>query len=410
MREYQNRRISRFANHYSASEKKAMYARAVGSYCTLLVTAFASIVLTDNSEKIPACDIANMEKTTGNTSSLALDCISDRFGKIAVVGYGDDLSLDRLAIASSDADSILARGTGGLVDVTMIPMLASQSANERFNQLNPECASKDIEKLGSFIAKDEMDLRDYDYVVGITDTRQCQGGHGVAVGDHVGIFDVHEDVEPKDFETKDEYVDTLADVIAHEVGHLYKLGHTSKLEHSSYQNLVSNNNGVIDLSSILDSIAVGAHKTYDGPDNLMGKHTNQIEPNAQQEWYLKWPERALGLESDTQYPITQDERLVPVSDTQKNFASLKFDEGLGVVIEQEDSGKQTIHYDGLLFEQKESKVHVYLVKNKHVETLSLGYINFSEKISLTQTVVIDKYSIQLQFKPKEGIVYTDTSI
>lgn len=409
MQERQKGRMSRFANHYSVSEKKAVYARAVGSYCTLLVTVFASMALVDNSEKVSSCDISNNEKAAGDELGLALDCISDRFGKIAVIGYGDGLSLDQLAIASADADSILARGTGGLVDVTMVSMLASQSANERFNQLNPECASKDIEKLGSFIAKDEMNLRDYNYVVSVTDVKQCQGGHGLASGDFADVFDVHEDVKPKDFETKDEYKDTLADVIAHEAGHLYKLGHMSKLEHSSYHNLSSNNSGVIDLSSIISSIKLGAYREYDGQNNLMGQHTNQIEPDAYQAWYLQWPERALKLKPDTHYPIDQKETLVPNSDKSRNFSSLKFSEPLKIVVRQEGLGVREMFYDRLLFEQKESRVHVSLVNDNDVATLSLGYIHFSNQESSTRIIKINTYSVRIEYQSDRGIFYTDIS-
>lgn len=219
-------------------------------------------------------------------------------GRVALVSF-TTVPLAELAPFKTDIPDALRRGTGGLVNVSVEIVPASDAAKALFKQKTgpSNCVDHgEPDQYASTAAEATMpELEPYDYILGISDLSDCEKeAQGVADPTYRRDADVFE------ANATDETMEAIA--AAHEIGHLDTLGHAGRITgvhgetRSDLSGLDYSESKRLDLKSYL---AAGEYDAYGGGRDgyLMGSGMQSIEevrPNPMQQVDLQWPKAVLG--------------------------------------------------------------------------------------------------------------------
>ena len=369
------------------------------------------------------CDIPDSSSSATEREQAARECLAERYGKVALVGFGTQ-SLD-LMIAASESERILADGTDDLIKVDIVPIAASEEAITQLEQLNPDgCIDQNIlATVPATIAKETMDLGDYSAVVGVVDMPRCDEK---AVGDaHVGhqlatAYNV-ETVRMRGQNFLPETSDP-ADVIAHEIGHIYRLHHASMLEASESMDLDARllqsgfspedaQETIIDLTPPSRQLSSKEYLEYGGYSNLMGRHMSGLRLSTAQKWQLQWPERVLGTQPDRQKVVnwsTVD--LEPKLDEERDFAALILNDPVTFTSKDEWGETLTNTFDKLIIEplpELTNIANVYFATSEDIHTLWLANVHLGTPDFKAQTLKVGNQIIRVENTPEEGLRVVD---
>jgi hypothetical protein len=177
------------------------------------------------------CDIGWTQEPGVDIEQAARDCVADRTGKVALVGYQIDMPY--LQDIAREAEAEISDGTNGLVRPEIIPLLASPEAVHQLNEANKSCQPDVIERNGASIADATMDLDSYAHVVSLVGTTRCDGAtiglaHSPKNGRYADIELKKSSLYPKPRE------DGPDDFVSHELGHAYGLEHSGYLSTTKY--------------------------------------------------------------------------------------------------------------------------------------------------------------------------------
>jgi hypothetical protein len=380
------------------------------------------------------CDIGWTQEPGVDIEQAARDCVADRTGKVALIGYQIDMPY--LQDIAREAEAEISDGTNGLVRPEIIPLLASPEAVHQLNEANKSCQPDVIERNGASIADATMDLDSYAHVVSLVGTTRCDGAtiglaHSPKNGRYADIELKKSSLYPKPRE------DGPDDFVSHELGHAYGLEHSGYLSTTKYgfeifhsgftmfgQKVDSvslkpmDNTSISDMSTsdISPPEAVLTDREfleYGGKSNIMGSHADKMYANAVQQWQLQWPERVLGTVPDRQQILNWSTVTLEHSKTlDHDFVALMLEKP--AVFKRQDVEKKTVTetYQKLVFEpvpNSANRFRVFYADNDNAKTLELGYVSLESRSEQTLQFKIDDQLIQLKSIPGKGVEFSDLS-
>lgn len=383
------------------------------------------------------CDITITENRDIDLKNAAQECLIDRYGKVALVGYGVE-SMRDLEIAAAEAENTLAEATDWLIRPEIIPVTLSDEARQKFEDTNPECVGVDIKQSGGYIADKSMDLSEYGHVVSVAAKLGCneEGRAEINGGNapmdygsrYVNVFGQNRMPERYAYTRLIEESHDMSDIIAHELGHSYGLGHADKLNNVSTggYDLLQRTRiylwkmgesyvqpEIIDVTPPNANLTKDEYLGYGGMNDLMGRHIGKLAPSDAQRWQLTWPERVLGKMPDHQIVINGGTKLIEKpTDKNHDFAVLKLDEQAVFTHWGYDNVLSTNTFDKLVFSQElddPRRIGLSLATNDHVNTLDIGYITSGQDDARPKIVKIANQSIRVEYLPDQGWQFTDVT-
>ena len=374
----------------------------------------------ESSDTDSPCDIRFTQQTGDDLEHAAKNCLADRYGKVAVVGYG--ISMPELIEAADKAMNVLSDGTNGLVRPEIVPVSLTSDAQKKFTEANLTCVRDNHENSGSYIADENMDLHEYGHVISFTNEKLCNGFAGGLTEPYKGSRYINiyntADISKHESGTPGEN-NGMSDFIAHELGHAYGMGHADRLDlkEGGYDyftpriELISKDyeaaGVVVDLTVPTDILTNQQYLGYGGDANLMGRHSSYgIYANDAQQWQLQWPERALHQVSDKQRVLTEGVGVTPGSG---EFVALLLNEP--AIFKHAGSGGDISEnvFTKLIFESVpgyEDYVNVYFATSDHINTLELGTIILAEYENETVTIKVGGQFVQLNSTPSHEVEFT----
>jgi len=232
----------------------------------------------------------------------ARNCLKDRSGQIALVGFGIEPKL--LNQVAHDGEVALRTSSGGLIDVKFIQMQVPEEASALLDVTVLKNEKHCIEEqMLAKRAESILGLKDYTAVVAVTRFRSCAPLGGHALGRHADIYGINDPNKAGYYSYN----------LAHEVGHLFGLGHYTakncdtipievnhkKIGHDSKVETYLDVEAFLGYCE-LEEYEMGSTKeimnaqiAYNDSQSI-NSDPSKAELNAVQREQLRWPEVALG--------------------------------------------------------------------------------------------------------------------
>lgn len=255
---------------------------------------------------VPACAKSESDTSPHIAKLAAQTCLKGRAGLIALVGYGT--GPEQLS-AEADAIKVAVKSsTGGLVNVTVVPIAASPESQDALHESTQLSGCVDKNNLAAEIANEEQGLGKYAAVVALTTLKSCVNGiSGMAnslPGRYADVYNV----------SANSKIAPIAYVATHELLHIYGLGHHGEVifpNDASPQTLEKKHmtpSGALDMNTFLAQCRFAEYSNAaTSPRDVQGmgfeyEHTkpenNYLSPDQAtltpiQRDMLRWPELVL---------------------------------------------------------------------------------------------------------------------